>query len=82
MILKIVQYRTPSGKSKVRGRNDSIELVPETMEEAEKLEARRRAGFPVFHRGSGYWSRAIEDLRGVAESIDPHYREVNNQVTA
>ncbi len=82
MILKIVRYTTRSGKSKLRGRNDSIELVPETKEEAEKLGGRRRAGLPVFHRGSGYWWRAIEDLRGVAESIDPHYREVNNQVTA
>lgn len=81
MILEIRVYKTRSGRSKNRGRNDSIRLVAQTEAEKKGLEDRQKAKLPVGHRGSGYWWRALDDLREAARAADPHFKEDRKEFT-
>jgi len=81
MILEIRVYKTHSGKCENRGRNDSIRLLAQTEAEKKWLEDRQKAKLPVAHRGSGYWWRALEDLREAARATDPHFKEDRKEFT-
>ena len=75
VILKGQMFVTRSGRPKVHGRTDWLKLIPETPEEAGKLKQRQEHRLPIAHHGSGDWSRALEELRNVGRTIDPHLKE-------
>lgn len=81
MILEGDIFRTPSDRSKQRGRNDSFRLVPETHEEAEQLERLRACGRLTSLSGAADRERGLNDLRNTARAIDPKFKERVRSIT-
>jgi hypothetical protein len=71
-------YRTSCGSKKQRGRNDRAYLVAETHEEEQQLDRIKATGRPTTLRGSGELDRDLDDLRNIARSIDPEFKEELN----